>query len=107
MFKVNVTSTKEVSHTESDTVSLYVPDSMTEQDVINTIKDICITYVERNWDSTCNLRDRGEFTIADFNALIPESLCEEFSVYRADKIEESVFQIDVEQKLVDLNSEIR
>lgn len=106
MFKVNITSTKNNIYTETDTVSLYVPDYMTEQDILDAIKDICISYIERNWETTGNLRNKGDFTIEDFNTLVPESLCEEFSIYRADKIEESVFQINATQKLVNLNKEI-
>lgn len=102
MYKVDIT----VKGDDTDVLSLYVPDRMTEQDVLDTVKKICFTFIERSWVETSNIRERGEFTIYDFNKLIPEHLCEEFSVYRVDQVSERHLKLNPSNVLIKIPQDL-
>lgn len=84
----------------SQTVYLYVPDNMSDAEVIDGIKKAALEYCKETEEGRDYLRNKGALLFADFSNVVPESICEKHGIVIADKIKDRQIGIAFNEPLI-------
>lgn len=86
---------------EANMIRLYVPENMTDEEVLDTIKTISAEFCKTPIGKQI-LEQKGSFSYDDFAMYVSNTICEKYSILKLDSCTERYIEVSADTTLINL-----